>query len=107
MIFAAGAVLAQAADEPSRGWQAVVEGNGIAISLMGMTIVFVALVLITVFIAMVPSLLAWLDPILPKGHSHHAPPTPDEQSPLDQERVVAAIGMVLHTEFQKTLSQSK
>ncbi len=109
MALSTGVLLAQAANETTKnGWQAVVDGNGIAISLMGMTIVFLALVLITLFIASVPTLLAWLDPILPKGHSHHhAPPTPEEQTPLDQEKVVAAIGMVLHTEFQKTLSNSK
>lgn len=107
LAFASTGLLAQAANATPSGWDAVVKGNGIAISLMGMAIVFLALVLITLFIASVPTILAWLDPILPKGHSHHAPPTPEEQTPLDQEKVVAAIGMVLHTEFQKTLGNSK
>ncbi len=92
-------------DAPVRGWQAIVEGNGIAISITGMLIVFAALVIISVFIALVPKLLAVLDPILPKGHAHVAAPTPEEQTPLDHEKVVAAIGMVLHTELQKISSK--
>ncbi|QDU54804.1 OadG family protein [Aeoliella mucimassa] len=89
------------AEATAGGWQAVVEGNGIAISLTGMAIVFAALVVISLFIAFVPRVLDWLDPILPKMHSHPAPPAREEQSATDHERIVAAIGMVLHTEMQK------
>ena len=89
------------------GWQAIVEGRGIAISLTGMAIVFAALVIIALFIASVPHVLAWLDPLLPKMHAPHAPPARQEQSATDQERIVAAIGLVLHTETQKLLRESK
>ena len=95
-------LLAQTTEEMTvRGWEAIVEGNGIAISITGMLIVFAALVIISLFIAVVPRLLEVLDPILPKGHAHIAPPSPEEQTPLKQEKVVAAIGLVLHTELQK------
>ena len=95
-------LLAQSDDQaPLRGWQAIVEGNGIAISITGMLIVFTALVIISLFIALVPKLLKVLDPILPKGHHHVAPPAPEQRTPLEQEKVVAAIGLVLHTEMQK------
>lgn len=101
-------LLAQADPETTlRGWEAVVKGNGIALSITGMAIVFAALVVITVFIGLVPQLLAWLDPILPKMHTHHAPPSHEEQSATDRERVVAAIGLVLHTEMQNVLNKSK
>jgi oxaloacetate decarboxylase gamma subunit len=93
--------LAQTNEWNLRGWEAIVEGNGIAISITGMLIVFAALVIISVFIALVPRLLELLDPVLPKGHHHYATPSPDEQTPLDHEKVVAAIGLVLHTELQK------
>jgi Na+-transporting methylmalonyl-CoA/oxaloacetate decarboxylase gamma subunit len=95
-------LLAQTAgDTPARGWEAIVKENGIGISITGMLIVFAALIIISVFIALVPKLLDVLDPILPKGHTHVAPPSPEEQTPLDHEKVVAAIGLVLHTELQK------
>ncbi len=95
-------LLAQSDSETSlSGWEAIVEGNGIAISVTGMLIVFTALVFISVFIALMPRLLELLDPILPKVHSHVAPPTPQERMPQDREKVVAAIGLVLHTELQK------
>lgn len=95
-------LLAQTASPATlRGWKAVAEGNGIAISITGMLIVFAALVFISVFIALVPKILVLLEPILPKGHAHHVSPPPDEQTALDHEKVVAAIGIVLHTELQK------
>ena len=86
---------------PPSGWGAIVEGNGISISLTGMSIVFVALAIIATSIAVIPHVLALLEPILPKGHATHASPTPAEQLPGDQQKVVAAIGLVLHTEMQK------
>lgn len=99
-------LLAQTTDTATQtGWQRIVEGRGISISLTGMTIVFSALVIITLFIAAVPRVLDVLEPYLPKSHGHHAPPTPGEETPLDHEKVVAAIGMVLHTEMQKAVAK--
>ena len=89
----------------SGGWQAIVDGKGISLALTGMLIVFVALMLVSGFIASVPKILEVLDPILPSASGHHAQPTPAEQVPLDQEKVIAAIGMVLHTEMQKAAQQ--
>ncbi len=86
------------------GWHNVVEGDGIAIAITGMLIVFVALVLIAGAIAALPKILAVLDPILPVADHHHHAPTPSERVPADEEKVVAAIGMVLHTEMQKASS---
>jgi Na+-transporting methylmalonyl-CoA/oxaloacetate decarboxylase gamma subunit len=84
------------------GWAGVVEGRGIELTIVGMAIVFAALVIISLFIAALPKVLEWLDPYLPKGQGHHAP-AHDEQTTLDEEKVVAAIGLVLHTELQKVL----
>jgi len=95
-------LLAQADTAPATsGWQAVVDNNGPSIAITGMLIVFAALAIIAGFIAAVPSILTVLEPILPKSHAAHAPPARQEQTPLDQEKVVAAIGLVLHTELQK------
>ena len=100
-------LLAQSAEPaPKSGWQNIVDGRGISISLTGMAIVFAALVIITLFIAAVPRVLDVLEPYLPKGHGHHASPSPGEETPLDHEKVVAAIGMVLHTEMQKAVGKT-
>lgn len=100
-------LLAQADTKvPPRGWQAIVDGQGISISITGMAIVFAALVFISMFIALLPKLLELLDPILPTSHAHSASPSREEQSDLDREKVVAAIGLVLHTELKKVTNQS-
>lgn len=93
-------ILAQAASErPAFRWSNVQEDNGIAISLIGMLIVFTALGLITLFIGYLPHILKALSPYLPQ--STHVAPSPAESTVVDEEMVVAAIGMVLHTEIQK------
>ena len=83
----------------------VVEGNAVAISVTGMLIVFSALTLITVFIAMLPRILSSLDPYLPAVSDHHHQPTPADALPMDEERIVAAIGAVLHAEMQKAIKR--
>lgn len=99
-------LLAQVETDPTpRGWEAIVKGQGVSISITGMAIVFAALVFISVFIALLPKLLEVLDPFLPAGHTHAAPPSREEQTDLDREKVVAAIGLVLHTELQKVTSK--
>src|SRR5690606_37288154 len=96
-------LLAQVASSSNAdGWEGVVKGRGIELTIVGMAIVFSALVIISLFIAALPKVLEWLDPFLPKGHTHQ-PPTRDEHTPLDEEKIVAAIGLVLHTELQNVL----
>lgn len=90
---------------PPFGWQNVVEGNGVAISLTGMLIVFCALTIISLFIAALPHVLAALDPWLPEMHHPHAKPTtalrkPSEQTAADEEKMIAAIGYALHQRTQ-------
>ncbi|WP_442484403.1 OadG family protein [Aeoliella sp. SH292] len=98
-------VIAQAVPPSNAdGWAGVVEGRGIELTIVGMAIVFSALVIISLFIAALPKVLEWLDPYLPKGHGPDAP-TRDEQTTLEEEKVVAAIGLVLHTELQKVLQK--
>lgn len=98
-------LLAQTAEPATNGWQAVLDHNGPSIAITGMLIVFAALTFISFFIMGLPSLLKALDPILPKPHSTHSAPARQEQTPLDHEKVVAAIGLVLHTELQKITSK--
>ena len=83
------------------GWQAIVDNNGIAISVTGMVIVFTALVVISLFISAMPMVLSALGPYLPRIERHGEAPDPAEQLQADEEQVVAAIGFVLHREASR------
>jgi Na+-transporting methylmalonyl-CoA/oxaloacetate decarboxylase gamma subunit len=84
-------------------YQNVVEGQGIEIAMTGMAIVFTALVLISVFIALLPRVLVVLNPFLPETTHHgHAPSTAPSAAAgtasADQEeeaRIAVAIGVAL------------
>lgn len=82
------------------GWFHVMQDQGIPIAVTGMLIVFAALVLISLFIAALPQLLAIIAKVLPEEPEHAAP---QDRSPslIPDEAVLAAIGFVLHTELQK------
>ena len=101
-------IYVQAADpegfSPFR-WANVSESNAIAIAITGMLIVFTALTLITVFIAALPRILTAIEPYLPAMEDHHHAPTTAESLPIDEGKIVAAIGHVLHTEMQHMLKQ--
>lgn len=82
--------------------QNVIEAQGFALSITGMVIVFTALTLISITIALLPRILEILAGILPAEGGHRAP-TPRTAPPpsapaasADDAAVVAAIGYVLH-----------
>lgn len=80
---------------------ASMSSRGLSIALSGLTIVFAALLLITLFIAALPHLLGMLHRVWPEvDHSHAHDDYPESQIAED-EAVLAAIGYVLHTEFQR------
>jgi oxaloacetate decarboxylase gamma subunit len=85
-------------------WENVEKGEGIAIAITGMLIVFLALVLISTFVASLPFVLNKLEPYLPHIE-HHSPQTVAESLPTDEEKIVAAIGFVLHHEMQNVLKK--
>jgi oxaloacetate decarboxylase gamma subunit len=91
-------LIAQAAQGRVVGWQSIAENDGVAISLLGMLIVFSALAVISLFIGALPKVLAALDPYLPEMHGSHGPPATQEE----EKKVVAAIGMVLHLARQNS-----
>jgi oxaloacetate decarboxylase gamma subunit len=78
----------------------ITDGHAIGISITGMLIVFAALGLISAFIAALPKVLATVEPYWPTSESHHHAPRPAEILPIDEERIVAAIGTVLRHETQ-------
>jgi oxaloacetate decarboxylase gamma subunit len=90
------------------GLEAIHTGEGFSIAITGMLIVFFALAIISLFIRLLPVVLAWLEPILPKLESHAATERVPVHSPQgDQAKLAAAIGYVLHTEMSKAAQSKK
>ena len=87
--------------------QNIIDAQGFALSITGMVIVFTALALITITIALLPRILEILAAILPAEDDHRAPPprtapAPDAPAATDDNAaVVAAIGYVLHARAHK------
>ena len=81
--------------------------RGIQIATSGMLIVMVALTLISLFIAALPRILEKVAEVFPEGEPHHAASEHPESTRADNEAVVAAIGFVLHSEFQKQVTSDK
>ncbi len=88
-------------------WQNVIDFQGIGLSITGMAIVFTALTLISVAIALLPKVLQCLAGILPTAHHPHSPAAASAAKPAatapqtDDAAIVAAIGYVLHTRRHK------
>ena len=79
-------------------------GDGLAIAAAGLVIVFFALILISLFIAALPRVLGMVNRVWPEViEGHHEVAHPESQI-ADDVDVLAAIGFVLHTEFQRQLS---
>jgi len=72
--------------------QNITNGDGISLAITGMVIVFIALSIISTFIALLPKVLPVLESILPEGHSHHGP---TKKAAKDDGEVLAAIGYAL------------
>jgi len=70
----------------------------LGIALMGLLIVFTALILITSFIAILPKALDSLKDLLPAEVDHHH--SAARASGSDDEAVVVAIGVGLHARLQ-------
>jgi len=77
-------------------------GDGAVIAAVGLLIVFVALVLISLFIAALPHVLVAVGTIWPEVSERHESEQSDGESE-DDAAVLAAIGFVLHTELQSQL----
>ena len=77
----------------------ITEAQGFPIAITGLTIVFVALTLISVFIALLPRVMEALSAILPE--ESHADPAKASRAAMD-EQLVAAIGFALHQRKRNT-----
>lgn len=75
--------------------------RGLSIAVTGIAIVFAVLVLLSLFIAALPHLLAVVARVLPEIEHGHCDASHSERSDRHDDAVLAAIGFVLHTELQK------
>ena len=76
----------------------IASGQGFELAFAGMIIVFTALVLVTLFIALLPKALVVVNRLIPEAHLHTAPP-PQRQSD-DDAAIAAAVGFALHARQQ-------
>lgn len=76
--------------------QNIIDHEGVAISLVGMSIVFTGLVLVSLFILVLPRVLASYDRLRGKGDSERAEDSPDREKGGEREaEILAAIGTVI------------
>jgi Na+-transporting methylmalonyl-CoA/oxaloacetate decarboxylase gamma subunit len=96
-----GQVTTRLVEQPGSGSESL--ANGPVIAIVGLMIVFSALIMLSLFIAALPYLLQQLSVIWPEVNEsagHHGHP---ESHVAEDGSVLAAIGFVLHTEFQRQL----
>lgn len=89
-------ILAQQ-DEVDLGWALGLAGTGLLI-------VFTALILISLFIALLPKILSVLARVWPESDEPHGTTGHPESQVPDNAAILAAIGFVLHTEMQKQVA---
>ena len=81
--------------------QNIEDGQGMGIALTGMIIVFSVLALISLFIVLLPRILAVVAKKFPESMGHHGVPVQDE----DDASVLAAIGFVMHLRRSTEIKQ--
>lgn len=70
--------------------------QGLDLAFAGMSIVFTALVLVSIFIAVLPKILAAINPYIPPAQLH----TQSQSKDPDAAAIAAAIGFALHVRRQ-------
>ena len=70
--------------------------QGLDLAFVGMSIVFTALVLVSIFIAVLPRILAAIHPYIPPAQLH----TQSHSRETDAPAIAAAIGVALHARRQ-------
>lgn len=78
--------------------QRILEGQGLEIAFAGIITVFLALILISVCIALLPKILALFSGIFPEAQ----PPSSVSATSNEEEAIAAAIGYLHHTGKYKT-----
>lgn len=78
--------------DPQAGIQNIIDGQGVAIAAIGMTIVFSALSLISIVIALLPRVLVGVGALFPEP----APPQPRRPVQTEELTMVAAAAAAYH-----------
>lgn len=84
------------------GLQGIADGNGLAVSITGMLIVFAALLGISLFIGFLPMVLARIEPFFPEVEGHHAPTGSSTQPEDENLRLIAVIGYAKHAQAKSS-----
>jgi len=87
--------------------QNVLDGHGIAISITGMLIVFSGLVLISLFIAQLPSMLKWLDRLTTRKAKQPEPVALKKPVVSAEDEIMTAISLVIHMELERLTGESQ
>ncbi|MFO7830381.1 MAG: hypothetical protein R6V18_00195 [Desulfuromonadaceae bacterium] len=89
----------------SIGWENVVAGNGVGLAISGITIIFLSLLSISIFIRLLPRVLALVD-----GTARDRPTevavVQREPEPLNAAEKEAVITLVLHLELEYQSGES-
>jgi len=81
--------------ELNLSYQNILDGQGFEMAFAGMTIVFVALSMVSIFIALLPRILVVVNQYIPEGHAH-ATPNPKPAAANAEEATVAAVAYAVH-----------
>ncbi len=80
-----------------------IDSDAIATAATGITIVFVALILIAIFIALLPKILEFVGEVFPPPINYDAP-TPSVKT--DDGEILAAIGFICHEIEKQTKAKN-
>ena len=79
-------------------WDNVTQNDGLSIAITGITIVFIALVLITIFLYQLPKLVAIANRVFPEPeHSSTGSQSTTSSVSNDEDLIAAAIAVAHHT----------
>jgi sodium pump decarboxylase gamma subunit len=81
--------------ELNLSYQNILDGQGFEMAFAGMTIVFVALSMVSIFIALLPRILVVVNQYIPEGHAR-ATPNPKPAAANAEEAAVAAVAYAVH-----------
>lgn len=89
----------------SAGWENVIAGNGVGLAISGITIIFLSLLSISLFIRLLPRVLALVDPAA-RIRTAAAPEVKDIPEALSAAEKEAVIALVLHLELEYQSGES-
>jgi Na+-transporting methylmalonyl-CoA/oxaloacetate decarboxylase gamma subunit len=85
-------------------WQNVLDGNGLWVTVTGMAIVFLGLIIISAFIAILPRALAYVDSF--KKKTKEVEEEPKKNKNIDED-ILAAIGYIVWCEREEMESSDR